>query len=518
MDKFCVGYQRVSTEEQVSNYSLANQTDYIKKTAQDQGYQLLKIFSDGGYSAKNTNRPGLQQMLSYCKENRGKVFACLIYKIDRLSRDTKDYLIMRSYLKKYGIKVISCTEPINDDATGEFTETLFAAVARFDNAIKSQRTLDGMKKRLESGWCLGKPPLGYRNSQSDNEKITIKDDCYHLVKKAWLEMEKGIYSSEDIAQMLNKWGVKTYQGKITYKQALRMFRDKYYMGLIATKRWGEFKGKHEPMIDEETFYRVQNILDGKRSPVISYKRNNVDFPLRRFYKCSICENWFTGAWSKGRSKRYPYYFCPNHRNFSFKRRLAHQKFIRLLNRLKPKPTYIELFCEVLKEKYQAKVKEATELYRRVEFDINHIKTKRQQLITKNLSGVYSDELFQEQMGIINREIDDKKRLLDQSRFKITNIDVLTDFMSKFLDNLDTYWASGSLQQRRLIQGSIFPNGIVYDNLKFRTVELSYPFKLICASDTPLRTSGVANGNRTRISCSTGKRPNRWAIATMTGIF
>lgn len=496
MDKFCVGYQRVSTEEQVSNYSLANQTDYIKKTAQEQNYQLLKIFSDGGYSAKDTNRPGLKEMLSYCKDNRDRVNACVIYKIDRLSRNTADYFTIRTFLKKYGIKVVSCTEPIEDDAPGEFTETLFAAVARFDNAIKSQRTLDGMKKRLESGWCLGRPPLGYKNTQTDVEKITVKDDCFSLVKRAWSEMEKGIYSAADIAKMLNDWEVKTYwgnkQNNITTKQALRIFRDKFYIGIIKTDRWGEFKGKHEPMIDEETYYRIQNILDGKRSPVISYKRNNPDFPLRRFYKCAICGSWFTGAWSTGRSKRYPYYFCPKHRNLNFKRRLAHQKFIRLLERLKPKPRYVDLFCEVLKEKYQVKLKQATQSYRTIEFDINRIKTKRQQLITKNLSGIYSDELFQEQMGIIEREIDNKKRLLDQNRFKITDINTLTDFMKKFLDNLDSYWSSGSLRQRRLIQGSIFPNGIIYDNLKFRTAELAYPFKLICTSDTPLRTSGVAD--------------------------
>src|SRR5579859_7805315 len=67
------------------------------------------------------------------------------------------------------------------------------------------------------------------------------------------------------------------------------------------------------MITEETFYRVQAILDGRNfnTPVVLAKRtyNNPDFPLRRIVRCGRCGQSFTAAWSKGKTLTYGYYFC-----------------------------------------------------------------------------------------------------------------------------------------------------------------------------------------------------------------
>jgi site-specific DNA recombinase len=75
----------------------------------------------------------------------------------------------------------------------------------------------------------------------------------------------------------------------------------------------EVQGQHPPMITEETFYRVQAILDGRNfnSPVVLAKRtrNNPDFPLRRIVRCGRCGQSFTGAWGKGKCSTYGYYFC-----------------------------------------------------------------------------------------------------------------------------------------------------------------------------------------------------------------
>lgn len=51
---------------------------------------MLKIYTDGGYSGGNTNRPALQQMLFDIKQ--GKADAVVVYKLDRLSRSQKDTL------------------------------------------------------------------------------------------------------------------------------------------------------------------------------------------------------------------------------------------------------------------------------------------------------------------------------------------------------------------------------------------------------------------------------------------
>lgn len=92
-------YLRVSTEEQVDNYSLDTQEDICRKEAQRKGYKIIKVFREEGRSAKTINgRPELVEMLHFCKKNKKSLGAVIIYRLDRLSRQTSDYLSIRKTL------------------------------------------------------------------------------------------------------------------------------------------------------------------------------------------------------------------------------------------------------------------------------------------------------------------------------------------------------------------------------------------------------------------------------------
>lgn len=492
-----VGYIRVSSSEQVKNFSLDNQSNYIKEVAIDQEYTLLKIFSDPGRSAKNTNRPGLISLLEYCRKNKNKIQACIIYKIDRLSRDTSDYLSLKLLLAKSGVKIISCTEPMEESPAGEFVETLLAAVGRFDNAVRSQRTLDGLRSRMEAGWHHSKPPLGYKNKIVNNKNIVVKDENFELVQKAWFEMEKGIYSCYEMAELMNKWGLKTTHGNKKYdinkKHLTRLFRDKFYIGIIESKKWGEFPGKHQSMISEEAFYKVQAILDGRKPIILKYQRNNPDFPLRHFYKCPLCGAYFSASWSKGRSKKYPYYFCLKCKDKNYQRKLVHQRFIRLLKRIKPKPEYIELFTQILKERYESQINVLNNTAKTIDKEIQELKEIRKVLVRKNLKGIYDDEIFLEEKSSLEEQIAVKMSIKSEKKLEVIDIRVLIAFMKNFLNHLELAWSEGNLRQRMVLQGSIFPDGLIYDKTQFRTAKLSSAFNLICQSTTPIVTLGGVKG-------------------------
>lgn len=288
MIKKAYAYLRVSSEEQVTNFSLDNQKDYCYKEASNQGYQLVEYYREEGVSAKNLNRPELLRLLEDCRANQKDISAVFIYKIDRISRETYDFLAIKKQLAKYGIRIISVTEPTENTPTGEFLETLLAASAKLDNATKSLRSRDGMRKRLESGWANGKAPVGYINTSRENVQIIeIDPQQFELVKKAWEEMSLGIYTLETIIPYMQKLDIRIkYGGRsipITRnQQTQRIFRDKFYAGYVVSKKFGVDKiGKHRPMISEDLFYKVQAILDGRsRTAHIKYQRQNPEFPLR----------------------------------------------------------------------------------------------------------------------------------------------------------------------------------------------------------------------------------------------
>lgn len=84
-------YTRVSTQEQATEgYSLQEQEERLKAYCIAKGWTIGNIYTDGGFSGGNTDRPGLQKMINDIK--RKKIDTVLVYKLDRLSRSQKDTL------------------------------------------------------------------------------------------------------------------------------------------------------------------------------------------------------------------------------------------------------------------------------------------------------------------------------------------------------------------------------------------------------------------------------------------
>ncbi len=101
-------YIRVSSEEQVENYSLGTQEEICKRTARIKGLEVEEVFREEGRSAKTiVGRPELIRLLDYCRKNKKEINAIIVYRIDRLSRQTEDFLAIRRKLNEYGIVIIS---------------------------------------------------------------------------------------------------------------------------------------------------------------------------------------------------------------------------------------------------------------------------------------------------------------------------------------------------------------------------------------------------------------------------
>lgn len=151
--KTAVLYLRVSTEEQVDNFSLGTQEEICKKEAARRGYQIIEIFREEGRSAKTiTGRPVLLEMLDYCKKNKRQLGAIIVYRLDRLSRQTQDFLDIRTKLFAYQIALISASEPTGDSPTEKLLETIMAGFAQHDNEVRAERTKNGMRARFLTGF------------------------------------------------------------------------------------------------------------------------------------------------------------------------------------------------------------------------------------------------------------------------------------------------------------------------------------------------------------------------------
>ncbi len=511
-------YIRVSSEEQIENYSLATQEDICKKEAARRKLAIDQIFREEGKSAKTiAGRPVLLQMLEYCRKHKKEIGAVIVYRLDRISRQTADYLVIRKKLADCEVGLISASEPTGNSPTEKFVETMLAGFAQMDNDVRSERSRNGLKARFMSGLNHGYVPIGYVNQNG----YAIKDpELFPVIKEAWDLMATGTKTLNDMADMLNKKGIKITRNKdkaypIRPQVVSRIFKNKFYAGKITSKKYNqEVDGQHPPMITEEQYYKVQAIIDGRNTnistPLAKRNKDNPDFPLRRIVKCQKCGASITGAWSKGKLKKYGYYFCRNRCNGSKSNIPVDVLESATLNKLCEvalKDQTVDLFNAYLRKKYYERI--ATLQKRRDEADVelNKLYDFRQGLIEKNITGTYSDEMFKEQ----NKLIEDKIKALQVAKnddlLDKYNLEAITKFVKNKLGNLTQTYIDSSLEQKRTLLCSIYPSGMHWGENGYSNTEISKFYTCILDIQLSSIPFGSATGTRTRVTTLKAWCPN-----------
>lgn len=497
-------YLRVSTEEQVENYSLETQENICIKEAERRGLEVVKIFREEGRSAKNiTGRPALIELLEFCRKNRNSIDALIVYRLDRLSRQIQDYLAIRKKLAECEISLISASEPTGNSPTEKFIETMLAGFAQMDNDVKSERTKNGLRARFLSGLTTGAAPIGYKR---ENGYVTKDPETWDKIKAAWDLMETGTKTLREIAKILHEQKTKEfYHGKpylMRQQTTSRIFRNKFYMGVVVSKKYGhEVLGQHPPMITEEQFYRVQAVIDGRSTtitvPLARRNKNNPDFPLRRITKCQKCGTPFTGGWSKGKHRRYAYYFCQKRCvTSSIPTEEVHQEMLELLKKITVKPKTMELLIAYLRKTYYQRIGVLQKKRDHADIELKKLYEFRQALIEKNLSGVYSDEVFKEQNKLLEEKIRDIQVTKNDALLSKYNLEAITTFIKGKFSNLVEMYSSLDLEAKRVLLCSIFPLGVLWSYPGYSNTEISPYYQAILALEKDTVAFSAEGGTRT----------------------
>jgi site-specific DNA recombinase len=154
----------VSTEEQArGGLSLEMQQSKIEAYASLEDMELVGVITDPGISACSIKaRPGIREVLDMVKTKR--VQAVIVYKLDRLARNTVEALEIAELMDSKGAALHSICEKLDTrSAMGRFFFTLLSALAEMERNLISERTRDVMQsKRLRGEACNANPPYGSR--------------------------------------------------------------------------------------------------------------------------------------------------------------------------------------------------------------------------------------------------------------------------------------------------------------------------------------------------------------------
>jgi len=474
-DKKAVIYCRVSTKEQVEEgNSLVTQEKVCKDYALKNGYEIAGIFIEEGESAKTAKRTELRRLLDYCAIRKNGINAVIAYKIDRIARNIDDYRQIRLALKLKGVEIKSTSEFFEDTPAGRFMENIIANVAQFDNDVRTERSVGGMRGAIREGRFVWYAPIGYINTKIGGKATIGHSKMAPLVLKAFEEVAKNVTPIDEVRRQITEQGLVNRSGKpITGSYLYKMLRNELYAGWIVGLGERQ-KGLFEPIVSEELFEQVQRVLTYRTRKSTQYKRNNPDFPLRRFLFHPSGKR-LTGCWSKGRNRKYPYYLY--HINgLAFKKDDLETAFIDFFDQFRLNEKQYAKFRAMFKVHLLKATADKQKQVLKLQQYQKDLKQKQQYLIQKNLDGIISDAVLKEQLKSIDAEMLRIGATIPDLPNSKANLEHAFTVVSEYLKRPSTVWRQANLEGKLKLQWFNFPKGISFDGREFRTDGIASVFK------------------------------------------
>ena len=504
-------YTRISQEGQ-SEHSLEMQNDGISEYAKKRGFTIIKQFGYKNESAKaDVTRKEFQKMLGEIAGAKKKPYAVLIRTIDRFSRTGANAIsIIVEKLKKNGVYLIETSTGISTETEqGELEICKGLIKAREFNIEKVKIVVPSMIKSMKNGMWLGRTPRGYdsygrkvkniSNIRGVQEKL-INDEG-RLLRKAWKLKIQG-NSDAYIIKKLNNWGM------VVSKQFISdMWQKPFYCGINTNRGLDEpVKGNWEPLISEEDFWKVQEIISPNKK---GYKieKSNENRPLIGSLICSICGGKLTGYEIK--KKHLHYYNCQKckgviinaNQTVKAKGKGANELFAELLSGFIVPDKYFPLIMEQLKKIFANKYSDSEGERMALTSTLNKLYGQLEGMEERYALGSLRPDLFDKYSKKITEEISQIQSDIENCSIRISNLNEKIKMAVNFARDVSNIWVKENLDVKRKLQNLVFPNGIIIDTSKrqYLTKDYNSFFQLInCLSVD-------SAGNKTRLPINNNQK-------------
>ena len=253
-------YARVSTDEQaMKGYSLDAQLEKMRQYCEIYNLQIAGEYVDDGYSGtKCSNRPAYKRMF----EERKNWDILIVLKMDRIHRNTVEFIHMMDDLRKHNQQFISTFEKFSTKtASGRFALDMIQRVAQLESEQIGERTYIGMRQKAETnGGIMGfNPPFGY--GLEGGELFPIEEEL-DTVRDIFSMYLSGMPLT-DIAYNLNRGCRLTRKGNPWNKYNLRnVLHNPVYAGYM---RWEDVLIHPDAgnAVSPEDYNAVQELMASK---------------------------------------------------------------------------------------------------------------------------------------------------------------------------------------------------------------------------------------------------------------
>lgn len=536
--KNAVIYARVSTDKQNQEGNSTNdQINACNYKAKELEYEIKSIFADV-ITGTISDRPRLNDLLTFCKNKENNISAVFVRAIDRLSREgVGGYTRIKDQLKEMGIVIIDVTSIVQPEVNAlahlgtSYSWSLISPsqTAEVQKAIESEnerknilcRTIGAEIAATKSGLWMRNPPYGLASTKKYNEygqKVTIliplESEAYYI-KKIFDLKTTGINTDKQIVEIVNNLGYKsrifyvrdkqtgTIKGqrggaKLKVKQLQRYLSRPIYAGIIC-EQWTWYKpvlAQFEGLISIEQWNTAQ---DGKRILVLhedktielitdpkffpkKKTRENELYPYKNIVLCPECQKPFHASASTGKSgTRYPAYHCNrNHKLLRISKDTFEKEILKYFESLNFTKIDFMVLNYSLRKVWKRKTEDSRKSKEYYENTQQELELTRVSLFNKlmNLSNPTVLKMIEDKI----EEIDNQKKSLikqkEEDHLSERELDELISFSNKFFEHLPNIFAQ---KENAPLYGPLFKvlfsSPPTYQEIQFRTPKIKPYFRL-----------------------------------------
>lgn len=477
-------YTRVSSKEQMDNLSLETQLKGCTEFAKRYNYELCGQFGGTYESAMSDERKEFVRMINFVKKSKEKIAYIVVYSLERFSRTGDNAIWLSRQLRELGVTIISVTQPIDtSNPSGVLQQNILFLFSQYDNDLRRQKCVAGMREKLLRGEWMGVLPLGYKFDRSHGtkeQKIILNDDA-PLIRKAFIMKLHGA-THQEIADAISAKGL-----KLTVKRLTVTLRNPFYCGYVSHNMLeGQLvKGKQPTLLSEEMFLQVNDVLT-KNSQGYKHTDRSEDLPLKRFIRCATCDTPMTGYLRKkklknGRVLEFHYYKCyTTGCKCNKSNKILHHKFENFLKRYELNRNLIPLVKKQLTITWENLNQSIASENKTIVGKLSDLKGKLDKVEERFAFGEIEQALYDKMSTKLKAEIEEITKELAKSDLNISNPLSLLNKWADFAANLHNLWVSGDAEEKKAVQDILFPEGIYFDkNLDhFRTSRTNEILSLI----------------------------------------
>ena len=317
-------YARVSTEGQAEkDLSLPAQLKALREYAAKRDWTIIEEFVDAGESARTSDRPAFQRMITSAKQKQPPFEIILVWKLNRFARNREDSVIYKALLRKRGVQIISINETLDDGPSGKLLEGIIESIDEFYSSNLAQDTLRGLKENCLRGfWNGGVAPFGYdfdfvKVGVNTKRRLKINPKKAALVKEIFSLCLKG-EGIKEIAKILNNKSFKRPNGKPWMNSGIgHILSNPIYTGRFF---WQEARynpstttpvivvpDTHPAIISEATFNKARLKMKQRTRAYVHPRTLTSRYLLSGIVRCKKCGGMMTACGAK--SNKFHYYVC-----------------------------------------------------------------------------------------------------------------------------------------------------------------------------------------------------------------